>query len=50
MARSDAGELAEILDVIETDGRRVGDATVFDAAHRGEMQKRIKQHRGVAGG
>jgi len=38
MTRGHAVELAEILDVVETDGGRVSDATVFDAAHPGEVQ------------
>ena len=50
MAGRHAVELAKILDVIEVDRGVIGHAAAFDAAHAGEMQKGIEQHRGVAGG
>src|SRR5579863_8971143 len=50
MAGRCAVDLAEIPDVIETDGRYVGDARAVEATHAREMDQRVEQHRGVAGG
>ena len=50
VARRHAVELAKILDVVEADGGSISDAAALDAAHAGEVQKGIEQHRGVAGG
>ena len=44
-------ELAEALDVVEADGGVADDLVVgVDRPHPGEVQQRVEQHRGVAGG
>ena len=49
VAGRDAVELAEILDVVETHRRAIGDALPVDAPHFGQVQQRIEEHTSMAG-
>ena len=46
----DAVDVTEVLDVVETDRRRAGDAAAIHALDAGKMDEGIEQHAGVAVG
>src|SRR5205823_5703216 len=47
MPRGDAVDLPELPDVIEADGKLIGNGVSLHPMHACQMQYRVEQHRGV---